>query len=179
MSKYGFRDNKIVTERVTTDDLAATTKVIGTSEIEDAAISAAKLASDAVETAKIKDSAVTIAKLESALQKGILSVGPLDVSGTTVWYVEFPFKVQIDKVIGVVTATLDATTNIQVKNAAGTMMTDGSFNLTSSEYSVGKFKSCSPSANNEIAADASMQIVSDGATSSGSILAVIHFTRKA
>ncbi|RKY41671.1 MAG: hypothetical protein DRP85_05440 [Candidatus Makaraimicrobium thalassicum] len=63
MTKYGFRDNKITTARVTTDDLQATTKVVGTSEIENAAITAAKLASNAVESAKIKDAAVTTAKI--------------------------------------------------------------------------------------------------------------------
>lgn len=132
-----------------------------------------------IPTGLLQAEAVTIAKLETALQKGLAIVGPLDITGTTVWYLEFPFKVDIEKVIGVVTATIDATANIQAKNAAGTMMTDGSFNLTASEYAIGKFKSCSPTASKEIAADASMQIVSDGAAGTGTIYAVIHYKRKA
>lgn len=142
-------------------------------------IPASLLQDDAVETAKIKALNVTIAKLEATLTKGFAVVGPLDITGTTVWYLELPFKVDIEKVIGVVTATIDATANIQAKNAAGTMMTDGSFNLTASEYAIGKFKSCSPTANKEIAADASMQIVSDGGAGTGTIYAVVHFKRKA
>lgn len=110
--------------------------------------------------------------------EGIVSVGPLDVSETTVWYLNFPVKVDIDKVIGVCSTAIDATCNVAAKNAAGTIMTDGSFNFDPSG-AVGDSQEASPTANNEIAADASMQIVSDGAPSAGVIYAVVHFTRKA
>ena len=109
--------------------------------------------------------------------EGIISIGPLAVSATTIWYLEFPVKVDIDKVVAVVSTALDATCNIQAKNAAGTAMTDGSVNLD--VLTIGTTKSCSPTANREIAADASMQIVSDGVPGSGVIYAVVHYTRKA
>lgn len=52
----------------------------GASTIVNAAVNAAKMASDAVETAKIKNAAVTLAKLDTSLQ-------PFFSSGTS-WYLE-------------------------------------------------------------------------------------------
>lgn len=136
MSKYGFRDNKLKSERVTADDL------IG--------------------------------------PEGMVSIGPLAVTAATIWYLDFPIKVDIDKVVVVCSTAIDATCNVAAKNAAGTFMTDGSLNFDPSG-AIGNSKSATPTAYNEIAADASMQIVADpnAAISTGAIYAVVHYTRKA
>lgn len=49
-------------------DIHAAAGSIGTTELADSSVTAAKLASDAVETAKIKNANVTLAKLATAIQ---------------------------------------------------------------------------------------------------------------
>ena len=119
MTKYGFRDNKITTARVTTDDLQATTKVIGTSEIEDAAITAAKLASNAVETAKIKDGAVSTAKVaDSAISAAKLAADAVETAKIKDAAVSSA-KVA-DGAISAAKLAADAVETAKIKNAAVT-----------------------------------------------------------
>jgi len=63
MSKYGSRDGKVVAKEIETEELEATAQVIGTAEIEDGAVSTAKIAANAVTAAKtfVKTVAVTVA----------------------------------------------------------------------------------------------------------------------
>lgn len=112
--------------------------------------------------------------------EGIVSIGPLAVTADTIWYLDFPVKVDVDKVAVVCSTAIDATCNVAAKNATGTFMTDGSFNFDPSGV-IGDSESVTPTANNEIAADASMQIVADpdAAVTTGAIYAVVHYTRKA
>jgi hypothetical protein len=74
-----------------TNSKALAADAVGTTQMADTSVTAAKLAADAVETAKIKDAAVTAAKLAVALQALALGVasgykiarGVTEVTGTT------------------------------------------------------------------------------------------------
>ena len=122
---------------------------------------------------------VTIAALEAALQKGLITVGDIDITETTVWKIEFPFKVTIDKVNTVVTTTLSAhETTVALKNNAGTSMTDGVVTIGASAAK-GVVNTASPSAHNVIAAGEDIQFVSSGACSTGKVIATVHYTRTA
>ena len=109
--------------------------------------------------------------------KGILTAGNIDICGTTVWKINFPFKVKIDKMITVVTIALSANlTTLTLKNNAGTAMAPTI--AIASEAALGEVDSGIPLTNNEIGAGEDLQIVSDGACTTGKINAQIHYTRK-
>lgn len=113
------------------------------------------------------------------LQKGILSVGTIDITETTVWKNEFPFKVTINKVNTVVTVALSANeTTVTLKNNAGTSMTDGVVTIASAAAK-GVIDTASPSANNVIDAGEDIQFVSSGACSTGTVIVTLHYTRTA
>ena len=109
--------------------------------------------------------------------KGIVTAGNLDICGTTVWKINFPFKVKIDKVITVVTIALSANiTTLTLNNHAGTAMAPTI--EIGSAAALGVVDSGIPTTNNEIGADEDLQIVSDGACSTGKINVQVHYTRK-
>lgn len=122
---------------------------------------------------------VEIANLEAALKKGISVVGDVDITDTTVWKIEFPYKVTIDKVNTVVSVALSAhETTVTLKNNAGTSMTDGVVTIAS-EAAKGDVDTASPTAHNVIAAGEDIQLVSSGACSTGKVIVTIHYTRTA
>ena len=109
--------------------------------------------------------------------KGVLSVGPIlqvDALNLTVY---FPFKVTITKVrsfLLVVLATADSV--VTMKKHDGTSMTDGVLTITSTG-SVGDEDSCSPSAENVIAAGEKMTLAIGGGASAGEALFFIEYMR--
>ena len=136
--------------------------------------STVELSGDAL---RVKDLGITIAKLEAALQKGVLSVGPILQADALNLTVYFPFKVTINKVRSFLLVVL-ATANsvITMKKHDGTSMTDGVLTITSTG-SVGDEDSCSPSAENVIAAGEKMTLAIDGGASAGEALFFIEYTR--
>lgn len=122
---------------------------------------------------------VEIANLEAALKKDILLFGEVDITETTVWKVEFPFKVTINKVNTVVSVALSAhETTVTLKNNGGTSMTNGVITIAS-EAAKGEVDTASPTEHNVIAAGEDLQLVSSGACTTGKAVATIHYTRTA
>jgi hypothetical protein len=122
---------------------------------------------------------VKIANLEAALKTDFIIFGKVDITDTTVWKIEFPYKVTIDKVNTVVSVALSANeTTVTLKNNAGTSMTDGVVTIAS-EAAKGDVDTASPTAHNVIAAGEDIQLVSSGACSTGKVIVTIHYTRTA
>jgi hypothetical protein len=122
---------------------------------------------------------VEIANLEAALKKGISVFGDVDITEATVWKIEFPFKVTIDKVNTVVSVALSANeTTVTLKNNGGTSMTGGVITIAS-EAAKGEVDTASPTVHNVIAAGENIQLVSSGACSTGKVIVTIHYTRTA
>lgn len=103
-----------------------------------------------------------------------LTIGPLLATGATTFRIDFPFAVTIDNAILFTTVVIDASSNFWLKNAAGTGMTDGSANAYGA---VATRQTITPTANNTIAADASMNIVCDGVATTGEVLIQLAYTR--
>lgn len=75
---------KIYAPKVSTADLEAGSKTVGESEIGDGAVTAAKLASNAVETVKIKNANVTEEKMAAnSINKTAIKVKAVDVTIST------------------------------------------------------------------------------------------------
>lgn len=72
-------DNHAARKKYVDDTIAAHT--VSTAQIEDAAVTAAKLATDAVETAKIKDANVTNAKMANATYSNIKGIAASEYCG--------------------------------------------------------------------------------------------------
>jgi hypothetical protein len=122
---------------------------------------------------------IEIANLEAALKKGISVFGDVDITETTVWKIEFPFKVTIDKVNTVVSVALSANeTTVTLKNNGGTSMTNGVITIASAAAK-GDVDTASPTGHNVIAAGEDIQLVSSGACSTGKVIVTIHYTRTA
>lgn len=122
---------------------------------------------------------VTISKLEAALLKGLITVGNLDITEATVWKIEFPFKVTINKVNTVVAIGLSANeTTVTLKNNAGSAMANGVITVASGAAK-GDVDTASPTTNNVIAAGEDIQLVSSAACTTGKVIATIHYTRTA
>ena len=120
---------------------------------------------------------VTLGMLAATLVKGIVTYSPLNITGTTVWKIEFPFKVTINKVNTVVTTALSAhATDVTLKNNAGTAMTGGVITIASGA-AIGDIDTASPTEHNVIDVGEDLQIVSDGACTTGIVIATIHYTR--
>lgn len=127
----------------------------------------------------IGDTKVTLAMLATTLSKGVVTFGNIALKGTEVWKLEFPFKVTIDKVNTVVSIVLsDHATSLTLKNHAGTTMENGGITIDALA-AVGDVDTASPTLSNVIDAGESMQFVSNGACSSGKVIAVVHYTRTA
>lgn len=122
---------------------------------------------------------VEIANLEAALKKGISVFGDVDITEATVWKIEFPFKVTIDKVNTVVSTALSAhETTVTLKNNIGTSMTDGVITI-GSEAAKGDVDTASPTGHNVIGTGEDIQLISSGACSTGKVIVTIHYTRTA
>lgn len=122
---------------------------------------------------------VGIAELAATLQKGILAIGNIDITETTVWKFEFPFKVTINKVNTVTSIALSAhQTTVTLKNNAGTSMTNGVTTIAS-EAAKGDIDAASPTEHNVISTGEDLQFVSSGSCTTGEVIAVVHYTRTA
>lgn len=122
---------------------------------------------------------VEIANLEAALKKDITMFGEVDITETTVWKLEFPFKVTINKVNTIVSVALSAhETTVTLKNNGGTSMTNGIITIASGAAK-GDVDTASPTEHNVINAGEDLQLVSSGACSTGKAVAIIHYTRTA
>ena len=112
-----------------------------------------------------------------ATQKGIISVGNLDITEATVWKIEFPFKVTINKVNTAVAIALSANeSTVVLKNNAGSAMANGTVTIASAAAK-GEVDTASPTTNNVIDVGESMQLVPGGECSTGKVIATVHYTR--
>lgn len=122
------------------------------------------------------------AQLDIAMQNQAMTVGPLAVSGASTWYVYMPCKCDIVGITAVNDVALTAATLITASVMANIhAMTDGSLNLASTTDASlnGAVVQVTPTAYNEVAADASISLASDGGTASGDVYFTITFTPKA
>ena len=126
------------------------------------------------------DTAIKVRETEiDALQKGLITAGNIDITATTVWKIEFPFKVTINKVNTVVSIGLSAhQTTVTLKNNAGTSMTNVVVTIASAAAK-GYVDTASPTLNNVIDAGEDLQLVSSGSCTTGNVIAIVHYTRTA
>jgi len=114
----------------------------------------------------------------ATLQKGVVTMGNIDITEATVWVLPFPFKVTINKVYSVVSIALSANeTAVTLRNNASEAMDDGL--LLAASRVKGGVDTATPVEHNVIGASENLEFVSDAACSTGKIIAVVHYTRTA
>ncbi len=162
-----------------TDALISDSRVFAGALAQDKIVEHRNLDTDAVETDNIKDANVTMAKLEANGQKGfIMFETSVETGFPTTHTIYFPFPVTITQMRTFVTKALAATDNatFQLKNNAGTNMTDGLITLVAST-ALANEANCQPSANNTIAAGEKAQLVVAKTTAGGAVRVFLEYTR--
>jgi len=126
----------------------------------------------------VEDAAISVAKLAATLKKGIVTV-PLsfetnEVGATKVY---FPFAVTINKIRGTVNKVIEATDDGTIQGANSTGDSDSGLLTAASSDVVGVEYSASPTTNNTVVADSYYKLTSAKSTAGGRVISTLEFTR--
>jgi len=120
-------------------------------------------------------------EMDATSQNQAMTVGPLLATTATTWYVNMPCKCDVVGVDSCVTVALDASSVITASVVANSVaMTSGALTIGADTTAslVGAVASVTPTANNEVAAGASISIAADGDPTAGEVFYTITYTPK-